>query len=127
MTERQALALFDRLRFVAPRASARKGGGFHPQIAALSSERVSGVYVIEREGVIVYVGSAKRGTLYGTLTRHFQRWDRTKRGAKTRRALGEDDATGARARSLEGRWIVAFDPVENRNVPGGRPSEELPF
>ena len=42
----------------------------------------SGVYVIreyddhERAWVIVYVGESHRGRLYGTLTRHWQRWVR---------------------------------------------------
>lgn len=61
------------------RSPARDDGspGFAGWVRALRSASASGVYVIRdaRTGRTIYVGQSSTGRLYGTLTRHFQRWD----------------------------------------------------
>ena len=48
------------------------GEGWEPWLRAL--KRRSGVYVIREGEEIVYVGESHTGSLYDTITRHFQSW-----------------------------------------------------
>lgn len=49
--------------------------GFYSRpIADLRGRRVSGVYVLFRDGEPVYVGESHTGRLFDTLTRHFREW-----------------------------------------------------
>lgn len=49
---------------------------------------VSGVYIIKsrRSGQILYVGKSVSRRLYGTLTRHFQKWKGNQAGVTYRRS-----------------------------------------
>ena len=49
---------------------------YHPTLAALRNERVSGVYAMldRRSRAVLYVGESHSGRLYDTITRHFRKW-----------------------------------------------------
>lgn len=57
------------------------GPGFPAWIRRLYSSNASGAYAIRDASTreVLYVGESHRGKLYGTLTRHFQAWSRSKR------------------------------------------------
>lgn len=105
----------------------------------------SGVYAIRHVGLatrVLYVGESHTGNLYGTLTRHFQRWSRWKKPPKTvadwwiktRAWLDGPEvqtdpghayertasievavkvATAARAVALQSEWIRSLKPRDN--------------
>lgn len=105
----------------------------------------SGVYAIRHVGLtsrVLYVGESHTGNLYGTLTRHFQRWSRWKRPpqtvadwwSKTRSWLGGPEAqtdpghayertsaievavkvaTPSKALALQEAWIRTLKPRDN--------------
>jgi hypothetical protein len=50
----------------------------------------SGVYIIRRDGEVLYIGQSSAGRLYETLTRHFQAWRRWKGFWKGQYAEGHD-------------------------------------
>ena len=81
-----------------PRLTFRPLGdsGRYPEWLRELKER-SGVYVIRERGEVVYVGESHSDRLYGTITRHFQKWDRRKRarrfGGDYRRPTDNDPGT----------------------------------
>lgn len=109
---------------------------FHPQIRALSRRRASGVYLIRAangDRRVLYVGESHTGRLYGTLTRHFQRWD-TPNDRQGRREGGvEYDRNGCQVRfeimlagtvsDRQAELIARHDPRDNTNE---HPGDEIP-
>jgi len=106
-------------------------------------KRSCGVYAIKENGRVVYVGSSRQ-RLYDTITRHFQRWRRSKkfwRGQYGKGGAGHDPGiTYARAKCQiavmtcacgdelvqEARLIEKFRPRDNMVLnPDGL--EDAPF
>lgn len=106
----------------------------------------SGVYAIRRRGwlttEVLYVGESHTGSLYKTLTRHFQKWSRSKGSRDWWRITAAyrpeqtdpghtyerdgqievaiETATPARAVELQYEWIEKLKPRDNK-------LEEVPF
>ncbi len=95
-------------------------GGFASWVRKLKHK--SGVYRIVSKGKTLYVGSSSKNRMYGTLTRHFQRWERSRPADMTgyvfdrKNVLVEVKVTSAGeiALSTEKAWIARFDPLLNR-------------
>ena len=126
-----------------------KGRRYAPWVRALWTRGARGVYAIRDVGggTWLYVGSdwrGARGRLYGTLTRHFQRWTDSARAAWWRahggRGVGptyskfdtevrvwlETDGTAALRR--EEALIRRERPRDNEFVPEPpAPSDQVPF
>lgn len=119
-------------------------GAYPPWLRAL--REAHGVYAIRERGwlstTVVYVGESHTGTLYKTLTRHFQSWRRGKSwwrgqfapaqtdpGHTYRRSDALDVAvqvarTPAVALRLQATWIKRLKPRDNR---AGVELEDAPF
>ena len=107
-------------------------------------KKSSGVYAIRSVGwfssSVVYVGESHSGSLYKTLTRHFQAWNRGKSWWFGQYAPAQTDpghtydrgshevafriATPARALKLQAAWIDSMKPRDNVIIPS---EGEVPF
>ena len=69
---------------------ATEGGKYHPRLAALRQQRVSGVYAITdaSTGAVLYIGESHTGRLFDTITRHFRAWSVPKNDPTGRREGG---------------------------------------
>lgn len=129
-----------------------ESGAYPEWLRKLRTSR--GVYAIRKRGWIftevLYVGESHKGTLYKTLTRHFQQW---RRGGKSRKKLPfyvgqyspsqtdpghtyarasdievaiQTTKTSEAALRLQAAWIGKLKPRDNRA--GVAPvEEEVPF
>lgn len=107
---------------------------FAPQIQALS--RQCGVYAIYVDGSPQYVGVSTRFRLYGTVTRHVQKWSDRKDGTspgftwdRFRVVVAvqtfDDPSDAARAEAV---WIAELRPALNKQttIPPFPPEAEEP-
>jgi Uri superfamily endonuclease len=95
-------------------------GKLNPKLLLDYTKRQNGVYLIKYNGEIVYIGYSA-GSLYKTITRHFQSWkDRT----QTRVTYPQNEAykvrvvftrTGSQAAELERALILKYRPRDNPN------------
>lgn len=104
-----------------------------------------GVYAIRRRGLIfttvLYVGESHSGSLYKTLTRHFQSWSRGKKFWRGAYQPAQTDpghtyerepaievavqlATKTKALELQAEWIRKLKPRDNVALVD---EEEVPF
>jgi len=84
---------------------------------------LTGVYIIKRDGKIIYVGDAD-GLLYKTAIRHFQKWNDTEYKKRISYKDTLDDYrytirlvvtnTAEQAHKLEQALIKKYDPEDNR-------------
>lgn len=107
---------------------------FAPWVRALYGK--NGVYAIfskkGREFIAEYVGVSSAQKLYGTLTRHFQNWDRNKGDQMTgpvfdrHRVLVAIEIIPNKFEALEREqeWIAALEPVLNQKIEIS-PDEEI--
>jgi hypothetical protein len=89
-----------------------------------------GIYIIKEGSTIVYIGESHAGRLYGTITRHFQRWTRSKDYHKGQYVEATNDPgltydraacrvayyvtkTGESAIEMQDRAIAHFEPRDN--------------
>lgn len=84
------------------------------------AKRQNGVYLIKYNDAIVYIGYSA-GSLYKTITRHFQSW---KDRSQTRVTYPQNEAykvrvvftrTGSQAAELERALILKYRPKDNPN------------
>lgn len=99
---------------------------FAPWVRALYGK--NGVYAIfskqGREFIAEYVGVSSAEKLYGTLTRHFQQWDRNNGGQMTgpvfdrRRVMVAIEIIPNKFEALEREqeWIAMLEPVLNQKI-----------
>lgn len=109
------------------RTLGRKGEPWPSWVRDLASR--SGVYLIKskRSRRVVYVGESHTGKLYGTLTRHFQRWKGQTAGHTFNRSgvLVAVLTSGPRAaQRLQSKLIEKHQPDYNLYLKGG---EDVPF
>jgi excinuclease UvrABC nuclease subunit len=130
------------MSFIAWRGIGEKGERYPAWVRALDGK--SGVYAIRRRGLlfttVLYVGESHTGSLYKTLTRHFQVWHRGKKFWRGQYAPEQTDpghtyeragnievaaqvATKARAVELQAEWIRKLKPADNVALV----EEEVPF
>jgi hypothetical protein len=94
-------------------------------------EGKTGVYMIAEGDRIVYIGESHRGHLYGTITRHFQKWSRDKKHFAGQYVESENDPgltydrdrcrvavytfvrSGEAAIALQDRAIAYYEPRDN--------------
>lgn len=126
------------------RSVGERGKPYPDFIRKLSGK--TGVYAIRQRGwvftTVLYVGEAHKGSLYKTLTRHFQSWKRSKQWWRGQFAPEQTDPghTYARAPSLEvavevttparaiekqREWIRSLKPRDN--IALVEELEEAPF
>jgi len=106
---------------------ARDPAKFAPWVRALQGKH--GVYLVAQDDVVQYVGVSWSGKLYGTLTRHFQAWNRRYSNAYTGPVFDRfavlvaveviEDPDEAQRREKE--WITRFAPLLNRQEPPWTP------
>ncbi len=79
----------------------------------------TGVYAVFVFDVCVYVGSSQ-SDLYGTITRHFQNWNRLSGGPRPGVVFNRKDVLvgvelvpAQQARQREQDWIDEYEPTEN--------------
>ena len=115
----------------------RKGQRYPKWIRDLDGK--SGAYVIrsKKDREVLYVGESHKRRLYGTLTRHFQHWERNVNqydlywgratGTTYRRSLVEVaclPARGLAAIDLQNKLIARLHPRDNEV---GGDGDEVPF
>ncbi len=108
---------------------------FAPWVRALYGK--NGVYAIfskhGREYSAEYVGVSSAQKLYGTLTRHFQNWDRKKGDQMTGHVFDRNRVWVAveiipdqyEALEREQEWIAALEPALNQKIEIAMDDEEI--
>jgi len=148
--DREVAAILGRRPILARRATGASSMHFHPIGRAgepwpawlRELGKACGVYAIKEHGRVVYVGSSRKA-LYGTITRHFQQWKRSKNWWKGQYGAGHDPglvydrgacavwvATAACGAELdeEARLIEQLRPRDNLvEHPDGKELEDAPF
>ena len=104
------------------RSVSKKGGRFPDWVRALDGK--SGVYVIKNQvfNSIMYVGESHSGQLYGTLTRHFQRWRGQGSGHTYplfNSVVAVEVVSPSRALRRQVELIEELGPLDNERAVGG--------